>query len=303
MISYFIACHDKEVFSELSEEEWRKALEENPKLNDCECKLNFYERSASGWLEPGKENYVDNKVILQQFERLFILLKYKKSFENAQIEVLVDNARTHSAKQYDLMNFNKFDSVKAAPYETIEWTENGELKVIICSYDEINGLKKCKGLFTLAKELKLIPHDSATTDKQYSLLRLREILSLHQAFTDISKLEILGKKFGVNVVYCPKYHCELNPIEGFWCYLKQYVRKHNTQDFRALHKLINEAMHSYKSSNLNFKLWKRFWKTLDAYNSGKTYQEVLQTFFGAKSSANIISHKKVLHFNTLLSET
>ncbi len=26
MISYFIACHDKEVFSEFSEEEWRKAL-------------------------------------------------------------------------------------------------------------------------------------------------------------------------------------------------------------------------------------------------------------------------------------
>jgi hypothetical protein len=74
-------------------------------------------------------------------------------------------------KQYDLMNFNKFDSVKAAPYGKIEWTENGKLKVIICSYDEINGLKKYKGLFTLAKELKLIPNDSVTSDKQYNLLR------------------------------------------------------------------------------------------------------------------------------------
>jgi hypothetical protein len=97
---------------------------------------------------------------LQQFERLFILLKYKKSFENAQIEVLVDNARTHSAKQYDLMNFNKFDSAKAAPLLNLSL-----IKVIICSYDEINGLKKCQGLFTLAKVLKLIPNDSVTTDK------------------------------------------------------------------------------------------------------------------------------------------
>jgi hypothetical protein len=76
----------------------------------------------------------------------------------------------------------------------------------------------------------------------------------------------------------------LNPIEGYWCYLKQFVRKHNTQEFGALHKLINEAMHSYKSSNLNFKHWKRFWKTLAAYNSSKTYQEVLQTFYGARWS-------------------
>ncbi len=42
--------------------------------------------------------------------------------------------------------------------------------------------------------------------------------------------------------------------------------------FKALHKLINEAIHSYKSSNLNFKQWKRFWKKLNAYNSGKTYR-------------------------------
>jgi hypothetical protein len=46
-------------------------------------------------------------------------------------------------------------------------------------------------------------------------------------------------------------------------------------------------MLSYQSSDLNFKLWKSFWKALNAYKIGKTYEEVLQAFFGAKSSANV----------------
>jgi hypothetical protein len=79
-------------------------------------------------------------------------------------------------------------------------------------------------------------------------------------------------------IYCPKYHCELNTIEGLWCYLKQYVRKRYVQNYLELHNLILEAMLSYQASDLNFKLWKRFWKALNAYKIGKTYEEVLQAF-------------------------
>ena len=290
MISFFIVCHDLEVFFELSDDEWNKAVKENPILSTTESILNYYERSASGWLEPGKDIYIDNEVIMQQFERLFILLKYKKSFANADIEILVDNARTHSAKQYDLMNFNKFDSIKKAPYQNIEWLENDETRKIDCTYDDENGLRKCKGLFSISKELNLIPADAHTSDKQYSLPILRQILSKHKAFTGISKLEILGMKYGFKIIYCPKYHCELNPIEGLWCYLKQIVRKRNVQSYSELHNLIRETMLSYQSSDLNFKLWKRFWKALSAYKIGKTYEDVLQTYFGAKSSANVTTH-------------
>ncbi len=101
MISFFILCHNLEVFFELSDEEWNKAVKENPVLNNTNCKLTFYERSASGWLEPGKDNYIDNEVIMQQFERLFILLEYKKCFENADIEILVDTFR-------QAIRFNEF---------------------------------------------------------------------------------------------------------------------------------------------------------------------------------------------------
>ncbi len=92
----------------------------------------------------------------------------------------------------------------------------------------------------------------------------------------------------------------MNPIEGLWCYLKQYVRKRNVQNYLELHNLIREAMLSYQSSDLNFKLWKRFWTALNAYKIGKKYEEVLKAFFGAKSSANVTTHKKIINFNTLI---
>jgi hypothetical protein len=39
-------------------------------------------------------------------------------------------------------------------------------RVINCSYDDENSLKKCKGLFSINKELNLIPADAITSDDQ-----------------------------------------------------------------------------------------------------------------------------------------
>jgi hypothetical protein len=39
-----------------------------------------------------------------------------------------------------------------------------------------------------------------------------------------SKLEILTKELGVQVIFLPKFHCELNPIEQCWGYAKRVYR-------------------------------------------------------------------------------
>jgi hypothetical protein len=302
MLSYFIVLHDNETFFELNDEEWRVAVKEYPQLLNPESKLTYYERSASGWLETGKDNYVDNEVILEQFERLFILLKFKKCFSHAAIEIIVDNARTHSAKQYDLMLINKFDSAKRCTYETIEWMDSeNQSHVINCSYkDDDSDLLMSKGLFAIAKELNLIDKNTETRDKRYTLPKLRELLYYHPAFSNRSKLEVLGLKYDVKIIFCPKFHCECNPIEGFWCYLKQYVRKRNDQNFNTMKNLIIEAIESYKKIGLNMKLWKRFWKMVRSYKDGDSYQHILQSCFGAKSSRKVQYHKNNEHFNTLI---
>ena len=34
--------------------------------------------------------------------------------------------------------------------------------------------------------------------------------------------------FGMDVIYYPKYHCELNFIEMIWCWVKAYLRTNTT---------------------------------------------------------------------------
>ena len=50
----------------------------------------------------------------------------------------------------------------------------------------------------------------------YSLLELRSLCSKHPAFVDSTHLEIIAKKYNINIHFIPKFHCELNPIEGRW---------------------------------------------------------------------------------------
>ena len=290
MLSYFIICSSTDIIFELNEQEWNDAISKFPLLDKKQTSMNFFPRSASAWIEPGKNNYFDNEDILEQFERFFILCKFKKSFENYDIEILVDNARTHSAKFFDLNATNKGPSIKTCPIDKLEWMENEENKSIDCNYYE-DGIKKSKGLFMIAKELKFIESNAESKDKRYLLPALRTLMSTHPAFKTQSKLEVLASKFNIKIVFVPKYHCELNPIEGFWCYVKQYVRKRTDQKFETMQVLIYEGIESFKNCDLNKKLWNRYWKAISLYNQDYSYEKVLQTLFGAKSYDKVKHHK------------
>lgn len=87
-----------------------------------------------------------------------------------------------------------------------------------------------KGLIRICKELDLI--DSEVTSKDIALADLREIISKHPAFEDNkTHLERLASSFEHKILFCPKFHCELNPVEGVFCDLKYFVRRNNDQDF------------------------------------------------------------------------
>ena len=116
------------MFFNLSQEEFDEAEQNFPELEDDNGFVNYLPRSANAWIEPKKDMYFDNDLVLKQFKRLFILLRFKRSFLNYQIEVIVDNARTHSAKIYDVKMFNKFP-VTYCIYDEIKWTEGVEEKM------------------------------------------------------------------------------------------------------------------------------------------------------------------------------
>ena len=89
----------------------------------------------------------------------------------------------------------------------------------------------------------------------------------------------------------------MNPIEGMWCHLKQYVRKHNDQTFNKMVTLINDSRSNFVEKHVYVKLFRRFWKTLNAYNEGKDYKEVLTMFFSNLCKDTVISHRKITNTN------
>lgn len=98
MISDFIVCGEEPFFS-LTEEEWNAAVDEFPDLNEP-SNMEYEPRTATGGLIPGGDNYMDNIAVLSQFTRLFKMLKHKKAYNypvKHNIEIVVDNARTHTA--------------------------------------------------------------------------------------------------------------------------------------------------------------------------------------------------------------
>jgi hypothetical protein len=46
---------------------------------------------------------------------------------------------------------------------------------------------------------------------------IRKKLIERPAFLPTKKLTKLEEKYGVKIMFCPKFHCELNPTEGLWC--------------------------------------------------------------------------------------
>ncbi|RNA43298.1 hypothetical protein BpHYR1_004879 [Brachionus plicatilis] len=129
------------------------------------------------------------------------------------------------------------------------------LKNINASLNCFDNSGRYKGFLLICKELNLINENVQTKD--ISLDELRNLISQHTAFGgDNTRLEQLAMSFDNKVIFCPKFHCELNPVEGVFCDLKHY-------------------------------LWNRFWEAIEMYNYGASYQEVFESFFGTKSSSEI----------------
>ena len=55
---------------------------------------------------------------------------------------------------------------------------------------------------------------------------------------------ILVNGKGHRVMFIPKFHCEINPIERVWCSAKQYTRAHCDYTFQGLERTIEKVLDS-----------------------------------------------------------
>jgi len=74
--------------------------------------------------------------------------------------------------------------------------------------------------------------DRCETGKDCCALR---ILEVQQDFAnEISLLEQVVHEAGHEVIFYPKFHCELNYIEYFWAAVKRYTRENCSYSFQEL---------------------------------------------------------------------
>ncbi|CAF0862631.1 unnamed protein product [Didymodactylos carnosus] len=290
MISDFIVLHPSGPFFQLNDNEYKKAIKKYKNLLD-DTDVNYAERSATASVNVGVDGYFDNDTILAQFERLFQLMEFKDDYRNHVIEVLVDNARTHTSKQYSLFDFGKGIYTRC-PVDKIQFIdENGATKSIDCYFECGPNKNKSKGLVEICKELDIKLHDKC------KLHEIRDILSKHRAFQNVSKLEQLANKYKIKIIFSPKYHCECNPIEGLWCNMKLFVRQRSDQTFDKMIRLISDARAHFVDKKIALKLFRRFWRTLEAYAQGQTYTEVLQLYFSQLCRGTVKYHRKITNAN------
>ena len=104
MVSDFLVLND-DPFFQLNDSEYKSATKKYPELLNNKF---YLENSATIHLEPGKtkDGYINNSMILEPFERLFKLIEFKASFKNKRVRIIVDNATTHSAKEYSINEFS-----------------------------------------------------------------------------------------------------------------------------------------------------------------------------------------------------
>lgn len=108
---------------------------------------------------------------------------------------------------------------------------------------------------------------------------------------------MLTSKYSVKIIYCPKYHCELNAIEGLWCNQKTFVRSRTDQTFERMIKLIADSRIHFAEKNIALKRFRRFWRSIEAYSQGQTYADVLKLFFSQLWKTSVQSHRRISNKN------
>lgn len=180
MISDFLVQHPSGPFFELDAQEYAEAVDRYPELED-DTDVNYVIRSATGSIDVGGDSYFNNEIVLQQFSRLFKMIQFKKAFHGHDVEIVVDNARTHTARLYTSRDFGKSIGTRC-PVDAIEFTDtSGEKRKIETYFKSGPNSGRSKGLLEIAKELNI------QIMAKIKLEELRRKLDQHPAFRNVRR--------------------------------------------------------------------------------------------------------------------
>lgn len=107
----------------------------------------------------------------------------------------------------------------------------------------------------------------------------------------------MAEQYGVTVTFAPKFHCECNAIEGLWAHQKQYIRRRTDQTYPTMTKLIEDSRINFIEKDVAIKLLRRFWRVVEAYHRGDSFQDILTMYFSSLSKTTIQQHRRTTNSN------
>ena len=99
----------------------------------------------------------------------------------------------------------------------------------------------------------------------------RRVLSQQQDFRE-QKGQLQEEVEAANhlIIFYPKFHCELNFIERFWCAAKWYARENCAYSFEGLRQTVPAALESVTTASIN-RYYGHCARVIDAYSEGFKY--------------------------------
>jgi hypothetical protein len=245
------------------------------------------------WLhEYGKDNYWNGEKMVWHTVQIAIPI-FQYAFPDCQALFAFDNASNHCCFAPD-----------ALIASNINLHPGGKQPLMRDSFDHARGLPqsmrfpdthhnyavrgKAKGAEVILRERGLWPCSGHGSDgfkflRQCSMQQggcnpllpggccAQQVLSAQQDFQNQKgQLEEEIEAANHLVIFYPKFHCELNFIERFWCAAKWYAREHCEYSLDGLRKVLPAALNSVSIASINC-YYNHCVRVMEAYIDGLKY--------------------------------
>ena len=115
------------------------------------------------------------------------------------------------------------------------------------------------------KGMKLVLEERGIDTDRMRAADMRLVLGNHEDFKfEKTALEYLLRDNDQRMLFIPKFHCELNPIERVWGETKHYTRAHCDYTFAGLERTVVPGLQSVR------KFFRKSREYMQAYREGKS---------------------------------
>ena len=255
-------------------------------ISDTELAVRILPRRyATEYFIYGKDKYWRGDDMVDHTVKVAIPI-FNAAFPGCQAVFLFDNASSHSSYADDAL---RVENMNLNPGGKQGWLRDGFIlgkgipQPMNFPADYPNGqlAGKQKGIKQVLKERGLWPERGLVLECPTTRDRsgcnpqggccARRVLGAEKDFRDQKgRLQEEVEKLGHLVLFYPKFHCELNFIERYWCRAKWFSRENCGYDFDALKETVPKALESVTEASIRG-FYRLALRAIDAYSAGFQY--------------------------------